>query len=70
MLNSKSISIGADWLPRPEAINAMPEPLRKYIHDLETNADPAGMVQENAILRAERDQLLVKLAELKAGRNG
>jgi hypothetical protein len=52
-----------DWLPTPEAINALPEPLRRYIHDLETDVDPAGMVRENVMLRAERDQLVAKLAE-------
>lgn len=41
----------AEWKPTPEAINALPEPLRKYIHDIETNCDPAGMVRENVMLR-------------------
>jgi hypothetical protein len=33
----------------------LPLPLRRYIHDLETNVVPAGMVREDIILRAERD---------------
>lgn len=45
------IKIDKNWTPTPENINALPEPVRKYIHDLETNCDPAGMVQENAILK-------------------
>jgi hypothetical protein len=39
------------WLADPEHINVLPQPVRKYIHDLETNADPAGTVAENALLR-------------------
>lgn len=39
------------WLPTTENINELPEPLRKYICDLETNADPSGMVRHNTILR-------------------
>ncbi len=46
------------------ALGWLPEPLRRYIHELETNTDPAGMVRENTILRAEREQLVAKLAEL------
>ena len=40
-----------DWTPTPENINALPEPLRKYITDLETRADPAGEVRELTIAR-------------------
>ena len=39
------------WLPDPEHINALPQPVRKYVHDLVTNVDPAGIVAENALLR-------------------
>jgi len=37
--------------------------LRLPLIDFETNPDPAGMVRENIILRAERDALLLKLGE-------
>jgi len=30
------------WLPTSANINALPDPIRGYIHDLETRADPAG----------------------------
>ena len=40
-----------EWTPTPENINALPEPIREYIHGLETICDPAGMVQEIALLR-------------------
>ena len=43
--------ITEDWLPTPESVNALPEPLRKYIHDLEALCDPAGIVAENTFLR-------------------
>lgn len=39
------------WTPTPESINALPQPVREYIHALEANCDPAGMVRENAMLR-------------------
>jgi hypothetical protein len=39
------------WLPEAEHINAFPQPVRKYVHDLVANADPAGMVAENTLLR-------------------
>jgi hypothetical protein len=39
------------WLPDSEHINALPQPVRNYIHDLETNVDPAGIVAQNALLR-------------------
>lgn len=38
-----------NWLPTTGNINALPKPLREYIHNLETIADPAGTVRENAI---------------------
>ena len=56
--------IDKDWLPTAENINALPDPLRKYIADLETNADPAGMIQENMSLRATIEQLEAKLQEV------
>lgn len=43
--------IDPDWTPTAENINALPEPVRKFIHDLETLAGPAGIVRENAIAR-------------------
>jgi len=55
-----------DWLPTAENINALPEALRKFIHDMETNADPAGMVAENALLKDTVAQLQVKITLLQA----
>lgn len=39
------------WLPTAENINALPEPIRRYIHDLSTRCDPAGEVRELTIAR-------------------
>lgn len=39
-----TLDIPDDWLPTAANINALPEPLRRYIHDLETRADPSGDV--------------------------
>lgn len=39
------LDIPDDWRPTPAAINALPDPLRHYIHDLETRCDPSGDLQ-------------------------
>lgn len=33
------------WTATAEAINALPDPIRHYIHDLETRSDPAGDIR-------------------------
>ena len=53
-----------DWSPTTEAINALPEPLRRYIHDLETQSDPAGMVAENILLKEQIKALVKKIKEM------
>lgn len=40
-----------DWTPTTENINALPEPVRRYIAELETNCDPAGTVRDLSIAR-------------------
>lgn len=55
------------WTPTAENINALPEPIRNYIHSLETNTDPAGMVRENAILRHDNAEFESRLAEVSKG---
>jgi hypothetical protein len=57
--------IPPDWTPTPAAINALPEQLRQYIHDLETNADPAGTIRELTIARDTIRQLSARIAELE-----
>lgn len=40
-----------------DAINALPEHVRDYIHALVTNTDPSGMVRENTQLRDTNEGL-------------
>ena len=37
------------WLPTAENVNALPEGIRRYVHDLETRCDPAHDVQRMAL---------------------
>lgn len=37
------------WSPTAENINALPAPVRNYIHALEANCDPSGTVADNTI---------------------
>jgi hypothetical protein len=62
-----TLRIKDDWSPTPQNINALPEPLRAYIHDLKTVCDPAGDVTElfrlqteNRMLRWECERLAAK----------
>jgi len=59
----KIIKISKDWLPTPENINALPEPVRKFIRDIETNIDPQGMVRENVLIKDTCKALAIKLEE-------
>ena len=52
-----TLQIKDDWTPTPTNINALPEPLRDYIHDLETVCDPAGDVRELFRLQTENRML-------------
>ncbi len=46
-------------------INTLPLRVKSYIHDLETNADPAGTIQELALLKDQTRQLDAVIARLK-----
>src|SRR5262249_50344984 len=46
--------------------NALPKPVRNYIHWLATRADPAGDLREIASLKEQREALTVKVGELIA----
>ena len=59
----EKLEVNDDWLPTPENINALPEPVRKFIHDLETNTDPAHLVQENVLIKDTCKALVIKLEE-------
>lgn len=67
------------WLPTPDNINALPGPVKRFIHDLETNCDPAGIIRENIVggdiitaltkecdaLRAENERLTQEILDLR-----
>ena len=55
-----------DWIPTADHINRLPEPLRRFIHDLETIADQGGMVQQIASLKDQVAGLLGRLADQTA----
>src|SRR5215469_6767702 len=40
---------GEGWLPTAENVNALPEGVRRYVHDLETRCDPAHDAQKMAL---------------------
>ena len=65
-------SVGLVFVPDAAHINALPEPLRRYIHDLESTCDPAGDMQRIAFLKDQCGGLQVKLrdAEHTAGEAG
>ena len=42
---------GEPWLPTAENVNALPQGVRKYIHDIETRCDQAHEVRELAIAK-------------------
>lgn len=52
------------WSPTVDNINALPEPIRRYVHDLETLCDPAGIVLENHQLRQQADAVGAMAARL------
>ena len=54
------------FIPDADHINALPGPLRKYIHDLETRADPAGDVAEIAMLKENNAALWARVRELES----
>lgn len=55
--------IPADWLPTADNINALPEPLRRYIMHLETRGDPALNLREKVQLQDQVRQLEGLVAE-------
>jgi len=61
-----AVAGGDGWLPTPENVNALPEGIRRYVHDLETRCDPAQDVQKMALQADTIRGLDVKVRELEA----
>ena len=52
----------ANWAPTPENLNALPKALRRYVHDLESDADIVELMRGNFRLRQEIAALKRELA--------
>src|SRR5262245_40197441 len=61
-----AIAGGEGWLPTAENVNALPEGIRRYVHDLETRCDPAGDVQKMALQADTICGLEAEVRELEA----
>lgn len=59
--------IAPDWTPTAENVNALPNPLRLYIHELETVCDPAGDVRKLHLLKNENEMLRWECERLARG---
>jgi hypothetical protein len=54
-----------NWVPTAENVNALPGPVRQYVHDLETRCDPSGDVRELVVARDTANQLESRIEELE-----
>jgi hypothetical protein len=57
-----------DWIATAENINKLPDPVRRYIHDLETRCDPAGELRILVLCQDTVRQLAARLAEVERER--
>lgn len=55
-----------EWTPTAENINALPLPVRSFIHELAANCDPAGTVAQNVFLRDQCEGLQVMYRNAKS----
>ena len=54
---SPLVMVCLEFKPDAAHINALPDPLGRFIHHIETNADPAGIIRENILVRDENKML-------------
>ncbi len=60
-----AVAGGEGWLPTAENVNALPEGIRRYVHDLQTRYDPAHDVQRMALQADTIRGLDAKVRELE-----
>src|SRR5215467_10840684 len=63
--SEEAVAGGEGWLPTTENVNALPEGIRRYVHDLETRCDPAHDVQKMALQADTIRGLDAKIRALK-----
>jgi len=61
-----AVAGGEGCLPTAENVNALPEGIRRYVHDLETRGDPAHDVQKMALQADTIRRLDARVRELEA----
>lgn len=61
VLAAELARLQSDWTPTAANVNALPDPVRRYVHDLETRCDPAGDVARLSLLQDENAQLRAKI---------
>jgi len=61
-----AVAGGEGWLPTAENVNALPEGIRRYVHDLETRCDPTHEVQKMALQADIIRGLDARVRELEA----
>ncbi|MGC2643109.1 MAG: hypothetical protein WA406_15530 [Pseudolabrys sp.] len=57
-----TVDIPDSWTPTAENLWALPKPLRRYIHHLQSNVDHVETMRENFRLRQENAALRKKFA--------
>lgn len=57
------VDIPKNWTPTSANINALPDPLRRYIHDLESRGGSSADVQTIAMLSVQVEELQKLLAD-------
>jgi hypothetical protein len=62
----EAVAGGEGWLPTAENVNALPEGVRRYVHDLEQRCDPAHDIQKMAVQAGTICALDAKVRELEA----
>jgi hypothetical protein len=64
-MNLVRVAFPPSWSPSSENVRALPEPLRRYIMQLETICDPTGDVQTIWSQREQIDGLVKRVRELE-----